>query len=475
VPDLAAATQILRKVFGLAEFRPHQLPIIEAAVAGQDILAVLPTGGGKSLCFQVPGLLKPGVTIVVTPLIALMVDQVRQLTQKNISARAWHSQLSTIEEKNVITQLSTHQLRFLYLSPEKLLSKQCQLILTKQTICLVVIDEAHCLSLWGYDFRPSYLKLGSWLKQLPKKPQVMALTATATSAVRREICQQLELLTPIIINLSTTRKNLRLEVHFRNTFTQKLLAVLALLHSNLEGTTLIYCATRTEVELLAHTLHQLSLHSTKIILSYHGGMTACERQKVQQQFFQNVECCMIATNAFGMGIDKPTIRLLIHFQLPANLENYTQEIGRASRDGLPAKVVLFASDIDWRLQLELSATQRDHPQKMQHLRGFLLTKNCRQQFLARYFGDPTMACGNCDNCLKSRQQSQRQGLWPNPLIFKKYLQLKQLQIPHLVTLKYVALTQPQSFAELQKIPGIGIGWLQRWGKSVLSITSQELV
>jgi ATP-dependent DNA helicase RecQ len=297
------------------------------------------------------------------------------------------------------------------------------------------------------------------------------LTATATAAVQTEIYEALELKNPTILTTSSVRANLSLSVFPRQTPIKKYLTVLTLLAAQPTQTVMLYCATRGEVEFLARVLQQWrpavpeSNRDPRPILAYHGRLLAQTRQQVQVEFLRHPNVIMVATNAFGMGIDKPNIRLIIHIQLPSNLENYAQEIGRAGRDNLPARAVLLASDVDWQLQLEMAQRQPDHQRKMAWLREFILTQNCRQQTLATYFGETVERCQKCDVCT---QPTQELGLlWPDRSTWELYQKLSQLNIPYPSTLKFIALTQPKNFSELQQLPGIGKGWVERWGKEVL--------
>ncbi|HCC84254.1 MAG TPA: hypothetical protein DEP87_01040 [Candidatus Pacebacteria bacterium] len=477
MPTLAEAETILRTQFHLSKFRPNQFPIIQAALTGRDVFAILPTGGGKSVCFQIPGLLSQQLTIVISPLIALMVDQVTGLKRKKFSAECWHSQLDQNQEQHLLAQLTNQNLKFLYLSPEKLLSSKVQRLLKSQTIGLLVIDEAHCISLWGHDFRPSYLKISGWLETLSPRPQVMALTATATPTVQVEIKKYLNLIQPLVITNEGQRSNLQLQVLNRNSPTKKLISILTLIQNQPQETILIYCATRSEVELLTRILRRLQfrLQFHRPILGYHGGQTKQLRQSLQIQFTETSAVIMIATNAFGMGIDKPNIRLIIHAQLPSNLENYAQEIGRAGRDNLSATTVLLVSEFDWKIQLQLAAHQPYHDFKMTWLRQFILSSQCRSQTLAEYFGQKILVCGQCDNCRQKLKLTAHPISQPNPKTFALYQQLKKLKIPYLPTLKLVALTQPHSITELSQIPGVGSGWLKKWSGAVLALTQAHQV
>ncbi len=454
---LAEAEKVLHQYFGFEHFRPSQIPIIEAVLSERDVLALLPTGGGKSLCFQVPGLLRGGVTLVISPLIALMSDQVSHLKKHAITAECWHSQLSETELTAIQLKLAHQKLKFLYLSPEKLWSHQVKKLLNQYKINSVAIDEAHCISLWGHDFRPLYVKIKDWLTTLKKRPQVIALTATATTTVQKEISEFLDLQRPIVINQSAVRNNLAIQVLLRNSPTKKLISILTLLEYYENQTVILYCSTRGEVEQLWQTL-QLLLPDTKIF-KYHGGLDKTQRKTTQNSFLTTSAAILVATNAFGMGIDKPDIRLIIHTQLPSNLENYAQEIGRAGRDGELSAAVLLVSDTDWDIQLSLASRQPNHLYKMRYLKYFVETQRCRMSMLSEYFGEPFSNCGTCDVCTGNLE------LQPSPHTQKIFQALTKLKIPYRQTLKLIALTKPKN---LKVLPGIGQGWIAQWGQKVLA-------
>lgn len=465
MPTLVDAEKVLLAHFGFAHFRAPQIPIITAVLSGSDVLALLPTGGGKSLCFQVPGLMLSGLTLVISPLIALMVDQVRQLQRKNLAAACWHSQLSAVEVAEIKQQILQQRIKFLYLSPEKIWNAEVKKLLAECELSLLVIDEAHCISLWGHDFRPQYLKLRDWIAALPQRPQIIALTATATPTVQQQIIEFLNLKNPVRVNQSSVRDNLAVQVLLRNSPTKKLISILTLLEHYPNQTAILYCSTRSVVEETGQILQKLL---NREIYLYHGGLTKTQRQCAQEKFLNSQAAILVATNAFGMGIDKPNIRLIIHTQLPSNLENYSQEIGRAGRDGVLSTAVLLVSETDWQIQLELSAKQPNHAYKMRYLKYYIETQRCRTSMLSEYFGERSAACGKCDVCCQQKNLEPTQKTW------RLYCSLKKLTIPYLQTLKLISLVKPQSLEKLSSIPGIGPGWIHKWGSNILNQTQVQV-
>lgn len=323
---------ILSRFFHHQHFRPSQLPIIESVVAGKDTLAILPTGGGKSICFQIPALLLEGVCIVVSPLIALMNDQVARLQEKKIAAAALHSGQSREEMEEVLQQVEAGELKFLYVSPERITTELFLDALSQMKVCLLAIDEAHCVSQWGYDFRPAYLRIAELRKHLPGVP-LIALTASATPAVREDIVKQLKMKQPERFINSFYRSNLRYRLKKADATDGFLLELL----KKSSGSAIVYCNSRKQTHHIAQwlQLHQISA------APYHAGLTQEERNQHQEDWINDRVRVMAATNAFGMGIDKPNVRLVIHLSAPECLEHYYQEAGRAGRDEQPADAILI--------------------------------------------------------------------------------------------------------------------------------------
>lgn len=389
----------LKDHFGFDRFRPDQLPVIENVLAGSDALVVMPTGGGKSICYQLPALLLPGVTVVVSPLIALMKDQVDALKQNGIAAGFFHSQQTAEERQSLRGQLGAGELKLVYTAPESL--NGLLAMVHPADVSLVAVDEAHCISAWGHDFRPAYTQLAH-LKQRLNCP-LIALTATADKATRADIVAQLNIPDAPLFLSSFNRQNLSLDV----TAGQKRLPqILAFLRRHPDESGIIYCLSRKGTEGLAEKLRDNG-HKA---LAYHAGLPAAERDSVQNRFISDDVHIICATIAFGMGIDKSNVRWVIHYNLPKNIEGYYQEIGRAGRDGLPAETLLFYSYGDvmqLRRFAESSNARQEQIQlaKLERMQQYAEALTCRRRILLSYFGEHLGEdCGNCDICLHPPEQ-----------------------------------------------------------------------
>ena len=326
---------ILKTYFGFDQFRPQQQEIITAILNGQDVLALLPTGGGKSLCYQVPAMAKDGLCLVVSPLIALMKDQVDHLRRKNITAFSLHSGMGHTEVKQTLRAASDSNCKFLYVSPERLQTKVFQQWISSLDINLIAVDEAHCISQWGYDFRPPYLKIADIREELPGIP-VLALTASATEDVQQDICEKLQFKNKLIFRQSFAKPNLSFSVFRLSSKYHKLKEIL----TNVPGTALVYCKNRRRTKDIARLLEADGISAS----FYHAGLTSEERTQRQQDWITNKTRVMVCTNAFGMGIDKPDVRTVVHVDVPECQENYYQEAGRAGRDGKKAYAVLLFNE-----------------------------------------------------------------------------------------------------------------------------------
>ena len=333
--------QVLQEYFGYDTFRPGQGELIDALLAGRDAFGVMPTGGGKSLCYQVPALLLPGVTVVVSPLISLMQDQVTALKKARVAAAYLNSALTQAQIDQVCRRLLAGEYRLLYVAPERLLADRFLAVVQRLDIAMVAVDEAHCISQWGQDFRPSYLRIVEFLGRLPRRPVVAAFTATATAQVREDVRRILALRDPMEIVTGFDRPNLRFEVlHPKN----KADALLALVRDRGSRCGVVYCSTRKEVENVCRMLQEHGLSATR----YHAGLPEEERRENQQDFLYDRKTVMVATNAFGMGIDKSNVGYVLHYNMPQSLEAYYQEAGRAGRDGSDADCILLFSQGDVR-------------------------------------------------------------------------------------------------------------------------------
>jgi ATP-dependent DNA helicase RecQ len=393
------ALQVLRETFGYREFRGQQQEIIDCLLAGRDALVLMPTGGGKSLCYQIPSLLRSGVGVVISPLIALMQDQVAALEEAGVRAAALNSSLSWSEAQRVERQARAGEIDLLYIAPERLLSERGLALLQGMPLALFAIDEAHCVSQWGHDFRPEYIQLAVLAERYPQVPRI-ALTATADSATRREIIERLRLHEPRLFISSFDRPNIRYRIEEKDSPRRQLLQFLRNEHAAEAG--IIYCLTRASVEQLASHLQAQGIQA----LPYHAGLDARTREQHQERFIDEPAMVMVATIAFGMGIDKPDVRFVAHMDLPRSIEAYYQETGRAGRDGLPADAWMvygLADVVQHRRLIEDSAADADFKRiasgKLDALLGLCETADCRRVRLLEYFDEPSAPCGNCDNCL----------------------------------------------------------------------------
>ncbi len=393
------AKNILNDVFGYPTFRGHQEEIIAATMAGRDCLVLQPTGGGKSLCYQIPALLQPGVVLVISPLIALMQDQVVALEQLGIAAAFLNSTLSAAEQRDVRQRLQNDQLSLLYVAPERLVQAETMDQLGMCKVSLIAIDEAHCVSQWGHDFREDYLALGQLAKAFPGVPR-MALTATATSRAREEIVARLELDNPAQFVASFDRPNIRYVVQAKTDARRQLMSFL----SERRGEPgIIYCMARKRTEAVAGWLADAGYDA----VPYHAGLPAATRAEHQRRFLSDDAVIVVATIAFGMGIDKPDVRFVAHLDLPKSMESYYQETGRAGRDGEPSVAWLIYGLQDvvrLRQMVDQSTAGEDHKRseraKLDALLGWCEVTECRRRSLLAYFGDTLVAdCGNCDVCL----------------------------------------------------------------------------
>ena len=388
----------LQEHFGYSSFRPGQKEIINTILSGQDTLGILPTGGGKSVCYQLPALMLPGLTVVISPLISLMKDQVDTLTQLGVQAAYLNSTISSEEFQDIIQQLRQRTLKMLYVAPERLENPSFQEFLSKQNISLFAVDEAHCVSQWGFDFRPSYRNITQFINQLPQRPRMAAFTATATKRVQEDIVTQLELEDPGVFINSFDRPNIKFSVIEPNNR-------LVTLHSliNHDEAIIIYANTRKQVDKLHLELKQQGYAVNK----YHAGMEHDQRQQSQSEFI-NDECnIIVATNAFGMGIDKTDVRKVIHFNLPKDLESYYQEAGRAGRDSLDAEAILLYHSQDIMTNKFLIAQSNDElaHRRLEMMIQYASFTGCLRNFILRYFGEfPNEPCGNCSNCMGEMRQ-----------------------------------------------------------------------
>lgn len=399
MPALLPAEQILRDVFGFAGFREGQQQAVEILAGGRNLLAIMPTGAGKSLCYQLAALLRPGITIVVSPLLALMDDQVASLKANGIAADTINSTKSRDEKVAIWHRLTAGELKLLYLSPEQLLNGRLLAALSKQDVAMFVVDEAHCVSQWGHDFRPEYRQLDQLRTMFPHVP-IGAFTATADKPTRAEIMEHLLGNEGDLVVQGFDRPNIRIDVQQKNNGNRQLLDFVA----EFEGQQgIVYCLSRAKVESTAKFLNEKGYKA----LPYHAGLPVEVRQENQELFLSRPGIIMVATIAFGMGIDKPDVRFVMHMDLPSSMEAYYQEMGRAGRDGNPARAMMLYGFDNIRVRRDMIASsnasdakKRSEMQRLNALLAFCEAASCRRNVLLRYFGDEEKPpCGNCDTCL----------------------------------------------------------------------------
>ncbi|EOK04119.1 DNA helicase RecQ [Enterococcus faecalis] len=400
---MSALQELLKDTFGYDDFRPGQETIIRHVLRQENVLGIMPTGGGKSICYQLPALLLDNLTLVISSLISLMKDQVDALNLMGIPATYINSTISYQEMNHRIQLAVNKEVKLLYVAPERLESYDFQQMLTHVPIDLLAVDEAHCISQWGHDFRPSYLRLAEIIDQFQQQPTVIALTATATPQVAEDIVKQLRIPSENEIKTGFARENLSFQVvkdQNRDVF------LLEYLKMNTGQSGIIYASTRKEVERIYHLLE-----SKKIAAGmYHGGMSEQLRSENQEAFLYDQVQVMVATNAFGMGINKSNVRFVIHAQVPGNIESYYQEAGRAGRDGLPSDAVLMFAPQDLQIQqyfIEQFEMTIDYKQKeylkLREMSQYANAQMCLQKYILRYFGEEGTDCGRCSNCLDNRE------------------------------------------------------------------------
>lgn len=400
--------QVLKKYFGYDSFREGQEGIIDALLAGRDVFGIMPTGAGKSLCYQVPALLFDGITLVISPLISLMKDQVGTLNEAGIHAAFFNSSLTAGQYRKALAFAKEGRYKIIYVAPERLLLDEFLRFALQVKISMVTVDEAHCVSQWGQDFRPNYLKIADFIQMFPERPIVSAFTATATKEVKEDILAALDLKNPVVTETGFDRKNLFYKV---STPKDKFAAVMEYLTAHPAESGIIYCLTRKSVEEVCQKLAARGIAATR----YHAGLSDGERRKNQDDFLYDAAPVMVATNAFGMGIDKSNVRFVIHYNMPKNIESYYQEAGRAGRDGEEANCILLYAPQDVVMNQflidhetgneELTEEERElvkerDKERLKQMAFYCTTNECLRDFILRYFGEyTTNYCGKCSNCL----------------------------------------------------------------------------
>ena len=404
---------VLKKYFGYAEFREGQETLIDGILSGRDVLGIMPTGAGKSICYQVPALLFPGITLVISPLISLMKDQVQALNQAGVHAAYINSSLSESQISKALRLAAAGQYKIIYVAPERLETYDFMVFARQAEISMLTVDEAHCISQWGQDFRPSYLKIVQFIKQLEKRPVISAFTATATEAVKEDIVCVLGLQNPDVLVTGFDRKNLYFAVE---TPKKKDSYVINYIGEHASESGIVYCATRKNVDALYEKLCAEGIPAAR----YHAGLTGEERKQSQEDFIFDTRPVMVATNAFGMGIDKSNVRYVLHYNMPQSLENYYQEAGRAGRDGGRAECILLYSAQDVMINRflmdnreqngeytkeETEALRERDEERLKKMTFYCMTPHCLREYILRYFGEKgTVNCENCRNCLREFEQ-----------------------------------------------------------------------
>ena len=402
---------VLKQYFGYDTFRGGQETLINDILAGKDVLGVMPTGAGKSICFQVPALIFEGITLVVSPLISLMKDQVNALVQSGVAAAYINSSLTEAQVYKALQRARDNSYKLIYIAPERLLTETFLGFAKSADISMVTVDEAHCISQWGHDFRPSYSKIPEFIENLPKRPIVSAFTATATPKVRDDIINLLRLVDPTVLGTGFDRPNLYFEVQKPK---DKYSALLVFLMDKKEYSGIVYCSTRATVEEVCASLNQSGHNASR----YHAGLSDRERHDNQDDFIYDRAKIMVATNAFGMGIDKSNVKFVVHYNMPKDVESYYQEAGRAGRDGEPADCLLLYSGLDVRTNMWLienstgaeesedellreQLLERDRA-KLREMTFYCATSDCLREYILKYFAErPPSYCGNCGNCAKN--------------------------------------------------------------------------
>ena len=481
---------ILKNYYGYTSFRKGQEEIINALLSGRDTLAVMPTGAGKSLCYQIPALCMEGITLVISPLISLMQDQVRTLISMGIRGAYLNSSLTPRQMEKAVANAKSGMYKIIYVAPERLEMPSFIDFACSQNIPLIAVDEAHCISQWGHDFRPSYMKIAEFIAKLPKRPVLAAFTATATKMVKSDIVKNLHLREPFSMSLGFDRENLYFGL-YSPIDKSKFVLDYVKAHENQSG--IIYCLTRKYVDELAEELQDNGISA----LPYHAGLEDSERSFNQNQFIYDKAKVIVATNAFGMGIDKPDVRYVMHYNMPANIEDYYQQAGRAGRDGEPSECILLYSARDVRINEYLINKSEENEEldpvevkkhieikleKLKLMTFYSTSKTtCLRKRILNYFGEVYIPpCNKCSYCVKlSEEQIKKVKV---PVLDKELLAVlektrsqlaKRAGVPAYSvvndrTLREMAIHRPKNEVDLLKIYGIGQVKLQRYGKTFIN-------
>lgn len=505
--------EVLQNYFGYSFFREGQEELIDSILEGNDVFGIMPTGAGKSICYQVPALMFDGITLVISPLISLMKDQVAALNQAGIYAAYLNSSLTQGQYFKALDYARKGKYKIIYVAPERLLTESFLEFIVHANLSFVSVDEAHCVSQWGQDFRPGYLKIEEFLRKLPKRPIVGAFTATATREVQQDVVRLLRLSNPKVITTGFDRKNLSFFVLQAK---DKKAALMRILRTHYGESGIVYCITRKLVEEVYEMLSERGLQVSR----YHAGMQDDERRRSQEEFTSDRTQIMVATNAFGMGIDKPDVRFVIHYNMPKNMESYYQEAGRAGRDGEKADCYLLYSSQDVHINQFFIENNRENEEldeetlasviekdreRLKKMVFYCHTKFCYRKYMLNYFGEKAeQYCGSCGNCIGKMQTGNAQSArnssvtdggrilaatsgkkrtaYDNPELYEQLRFLrnrlaKELQVPAYVvftdkSLKEMSMYLPVSRAELLEIQGVGQAKCDKFGQEFISVISQ---
>lgn len=493
------ACELLKKYFGHNSFRNGQDKIIKELVSGNDVLGIMPTGAGKSVCYQIPALMADGVTLVISPLISLMNNQVSALVQSGIKGAYFNSSLNERQCAKVIDNIRMGMYKIIYVAPERLETERFIEVCKSINISYIAVDEAHCVSHWGHDFRPSYLKIAEFIKRLPKRPVIGAFTATATDEVKNDIINILKLNNPFVLTTGFDRPNLYFEVRSPKSTERRFSELLDILSKHKEQSGIIYCSTRKGVDELYENLTAMSFSVTR----YHAGLDMEERNINQNEFIYDKKNIIIATNAFGMGIDKSNVRFVVHFNMPKNIENYYQEAGRAGRDGLKSDCIMLYMPADIGIAKffienpeendELTESQKHQIKIQETIRlnkmvDYCNTKGCLRNYILDYFGEENhIVCNNCSTCMErnyrlarrkgtvrqkeSGHSNYEENLYERICNLRKKLAGIQGVPPYAVfgddVIKEICIKMPCNTDNLADIKGLGELKTKKYGKQII--------
>ncbi len=479
---------VLKRFFGFDSFRQGQEKLVDSILEGKDAVGIMPTGAGKSICFQVPAMIYEGITIVVSPLVSLMKDQVMGLVSSGVPAAFFNSMLNERQYLKALKNAKNGFYKIIYVAPERLLTQRFQEFVQSVEISVVAIDEAHCVSGWGQDFRPSYLEISKFIETLKQRPVVCAFTATATENVKNDIVKLLGIKNPVMVTTGFDRKNLYFEVQQNKDKKTQLLEVL---RKNKGESGIVYCSTRKKVEEVYDFLKGIGIGVTR----YHAGLSLKERNENQEDFLFDRKSIMVATNAFGMGIDKSDVRFIVHFNMPKDMESYYQEAGRAGRDNEEASCIMLYNKQDVEIakfmiangkdKLDIDEEERSRLiecdlERLKKMVFYCTTHDCLRHYMLEYFGEKgEKKCSNCSGCIRTEKEIFISRIKPQ-VNSELYEELKKLRkeiaqergVPAFVifsdkVLKEICTVMPKSERELLSVSGVGREKAERYGRKII--------